>query len=90
MKRFARVGGELYTEEFTDSYGHILAYYDEMHQGLGAVTVFDPSNGHSRQYAPRSVMRTRSILIRHLDKLGYKNCIDHGTIEPSDIVLSYR
>lgn len=90
VKRFARVGGELYSEEYTDQCGHVLAYYDDMHHGMASVTVFDPSNGHSRMYAARSVMRTRAILIRHLDKLGYKERIDHGTIDPSDTVLSYR
>lgn len=90
MKRFARIGGELYSEEYTDMQGHILAYYDDMHRGMASVTVFDPSTSKSREYAARAAYRARAILIRHLDKLGYKERIDHGTIDPSDTVLSYR
>lgn len=90
MKRFPRLGARLYTEEYTDMFGHIIAYYDDVSDTEASVTVFDPSTSKSRQYAPRGIMKTRAILIRHLDKLGYKNRIDHGTIDPKDIVLSYR
>lgn len=81
---FQRIGGGETVEWRTaDIVPATLAYLD--HQGtLAAAEVFDPYTGKRRYYAPRTPRKAMAIIVRHLDKLGYKNRVAETTIDSTE------
>lgn len=78
MIRFFRHNSTNLTDEFrTDEpTPHTLGYVDHYGNGRVDVTVQDPYTSRSRVYKNRSTMRGLGIMSRHLEAMGYKNCIE--------------
>lgn len=72
LSEFENMRGGMTREWKTDEpVPHTLAYLDSAGSGMSDVTVFDPTNGHSRQYLKRTTQRAQEIVERHLLKMGY-------------------
>jgi len=54
----------------------LLAYVDHYNGAISTAEVFDPATGHSRRYSMRSKERAMAIVERHLERNGYKKCVE--------------
>lgn len=81
-RQFTRTGDFGVSEEYR-TYGYnsaSLAYVDHYNGALSAAYVFDPYTGRSRTYSMRPKENIMAIVQRHLDKLGYKKCVEFYTL----------
>lgn len=75
--RFYRHNSMHLTDEYRsdDSIPHTLAYVDHNGNGTVDVQVFDPYTGRDRFYTNRPTSKGLGIVSRHLERVGYKNCL---------------
>lgn len=76
--RFNRLNSVQLTDEYrTDEVTpHTLGYVDHHGNGTVDVTVQDPYTDHSHVYTGRPTSKGLAIMSRHLEKMGYKNCLE--------------
>lgn len=76
--QFTRLGDFGVSEEWrTESQpSATLAYVDHYNGAISTVQVFDPATGHTRTYPFRSKDRAMAIVERHLERNGYKKCVE--------------
>lgn len=53
-----------------------LAYVDHYNGAISTAQVFDPATGRTHTYAFRSKDRAMAIVERHLERNGYKKCVE--------------
>ena len=62
-----------------------LAYVDHYNGAISTAQVFDPATGHTRTYSMRTKEKALAIVARHLERNGYKKCVEFkridGTVE---------
>lgn len=61
-----------------------LAYVDYYDGAASTAQVFDPATGHSRSYSVRSTDRALAIVERHLERNGYKKCVEFKDLTGDD------
>lgn len=77
ITRFYRYNSTLLTDEYRtdDVTPQLLAYVDHNGDGTASVTVSDPYTGNGRVYAARPTSKALGIVSRHVEKMGYKYCL---------------
>lgn len=81
-RQFTRVGDFGVSEEWrTGNYpSSMLAYVDHYNGAISTAQVFDPATGWNRTYPMRDKDRAMAIVERHLERNGYKKCIEFHTL----------
>jgi hypothetical protein len=64
--------------ETWQTYGHNAAILAdvEYRDGMCTVTVYDPTTSRCRTYDNRPTVAALGIVERHLERMGYKNCVE--------------
>lgn len=76
--QFTRLGDFGVSEEWRTEVqpSALLAYVDHYNGAISTAQVFDPATGHTRTYSMRSKDKALAIVERHLDRNGYKKCVE--------------
>jgi len=76
--QFTRLGDFGVSEEWrTEAQpSSLLAYVDHYDGAMSTAQVFDPATGRSHTYSMRSKDRAMAIVERHLERNGYKKCVE--------------